>query len=161
MFLVKFIFSCARQTTIFFYQFFRDQFCEPACCRHVQILHVYLLYIGLKTNQTLILHLQIKSFPCQFFLVDRTHEQFSWFKSWHEPGYLSRKTCQGKLVKENLSRKTCQGKLVKENLSIFCHTHEQIKLVKENLSRKTCQGKLVKENLSRKTCQFFAIHTSK
>ena len=41
-FLGKFIFSCVRQT--FFYQFFLDQFYEPACCRHVGILHVYLPY---------------------------------------------------------------------------------------------------------------------
>jgi hypothetical protein len=51
---------------------------------------MYIYCIGLKTNQTLILcpHLQIKAFPCQFFLVQKLACPA------FEPGSLSRKTCQ-------------------------------------------------------------------
>ena len=95
-FLVKFIFSCARQT-IFFINFSVTSFTS---------LHVadtskyftYFYYIGLKTNQTLILHLQIKAFPCQFFLVGLHTNSFPAGSKAGMTRFWTRL-----LVKENLS----------------------------------------------------------
>jgi hypothetical protein len=81
---------------------------------------IYIYYIGLKMNQTLILHLQIKAFLCQFFLVGRTQEQFSCLKSWHDQ-LLNQAPCQEKLVNFLLytrANKTCQGKNRKEKLLV-------------------------------------------
>ena len=63
----------------FFQQFFLEQFYEPACSQRVRILYVKLLYRPKNTCA-----LVYCALPCQFFLVGRTHEQFSWFKSCHD-----------------------------------------------------------------------------
>ena len=122
-FLVKFIFLCTRQT-MFLINISVTSFINSLHVADTSKYFMYIYYIGLKTNQTLIyvLHFQIKAFPSQFFMVGRTHEQFSWFKSWHDQ-LLNKAPCQGKLVNflpYIRAIKTCQNKFVKEKLPVVC-----------------------------------------
>ena len=103
-----------------FDQYFRDQFYyEPACCRHVQILHVYLLYRPEdESNFNICIASSNQSISFSIF-HDRPYKRTVFLVqklAWpaFEPGSLSRKTCQFFAIhtcNKNLSKQICQGKI--------------------------------------------------
>jgi hypothetical protein len=101
-------------TNNLFYQFFSDQFYyEPACFRHVQILHVYLLYrpedesnfniCAASSNHSISLSI----FPGRpYTRTVLPVQKLAW--PAFEPSSLSRKTCQfNKLYQTNRLTNSC------------------------------------------------------
>jgi hypothetical protein len=104
-FLVMFIFSCARQT-IFLINFSVTSFITSLYVADTSKYFMYIYYIGLKTNQTLI-------------LCTASSIQSIFLSSW-QVQLLNQAPCQGKLVNflpYTRANKTCQGKLSRKNCS--------------------------------------------